>query len=382
MRLTGGFMRPAVDGSSAAHEQNPEAVAAFRRYCPGVSVNAQRTDSGDRHPILGPVLGLWAAHANDPHTRFRGSSGGVLTALAQWLIASGQQTRVIGAQGNPDRPSRTDSVVKESGDSTIELSGSRYAPCSNASVPALRDPDTTFIGKPCEASAVREIYRDRDDQPLILSFFCAGTPNQDATDRLLAQLDAPEPLSDMWYRGHGWPGRFTAIRKDGTTATMSYSDSWGGALGPTVQWRCRLCPDGVGEYADVVAGDFWSATPDGYPDFTEGEGTSAVVARTPRGLAIVEAAIREQVITAAPVEAQAITAVQPYQRDRRSFLVPRMAATLALGQPVPRARGYGLLRMAVRRPKESWRQFVGTVGRLRRLLGIRWPWQSGMAGPK
>lgn len=91
------------------------------------------------------------------------------------------------------------------------LAGSRYAPVSNASAPEALRSSTVFIGKPCEAQAVRRMSTaDGGEPPVILSFLCAGTPRQDATDGLLDELGAHRPLESMWYRGHGWPGSFTA----------------------------------------------------------------------------------------------------------------------------------------------------------------------------
>src|SRR3712207_7050821 len=37
--------------------------------------------------------------------------------------------------------------------------------------------------------------------------------------------------------------------------------------------RCKICPDGTGEFADIVCADAWYGK-DGYPDFAEREGRS------------------------------------------------------------------------------------------------------------
>lgn len=42
-------------------------------------------------------------------------------------------------------------------------------------------------------------------EPIILSFFCAGTPSQLATDALATELIRDQPVADLWYRGRGWP---------------------------------------------------------------------------------------------------------------------------------------------------------------------------------
>ena len=57
---------------------------------------------------------------------------------------------------------------------------------------------------------------------------------------------APEDLAAFRYRGDGWPGYATATRRDGSAERMSYNDSWGDILTRHVQFRCKICPDGVG----------------------------------------------------------------------------------------------------------------------------------------
>ena len=146
---------------------------------------------------------------------------------------------------------------------------------------------------------------------MLLSFFCAGTPSQLATDRLVTELGLPTrrsaapalvPRSRLARPFH------RRRADDGAEVSASYDESWGAALGPSVQWRCKICPDGVGESSDISAADFWHTDERGYPDFTEGEGCSAVLARTPRGQQILERAFAEGVLVGRPMELDALAA--------------------------------------------------------------------------
>ncbi|WP_103062110.1 Coenzyme F420 hydrogenase/dehydrogenase, beta subunit C-terminal domain [Actinomyces qiguomingii] len=380
MQLENGFMRPVVDPQGAART-NADDLRHFRACCPGIRVQAQRGAGAHWDPDFGPVLGAWQAHAVDETIRHEGSSGGALTAITSWLLESGRACRVIGATKDREDPSRTRSVSVQAAPQVRALAGSRYAPTANAAVSEAVSTGTAFVGKPCEAQAVRRLSQERGQRPTIISFFCAGTPDQRATDKLLDELftgtgaDRTRPLCDMRYRGHGWPGEFTAVAADGTTVTTSYSESWGSALGPTVQWRCRVCPDGVGEYSDITASDFWRATPDGYPDFTEGAGVSALLARTAHGLQIIQEAVRAGVIAVAPLDLDDLRAVQPYQHERRDHLVSRRTAARVMGLRTPRMQGFGIWWRALRRPRDSWRQFRGSLSRLRHKFQLDWPWR-------
>lgn len=371
MEYRDGFMRPArrSDSPPLTPARDRELTKTFKACCPGVTVSAPSTPPGaERDATLGPVLGIWTASASDAEIRHIGSSGGVLTALNQYLITSGRATKVLGAAADPREPRRTVPVTLSTKEDALAAAGSRYAPVSALSNPDALSQGTALTGKPCEASALRAYAREAGiEPPVIMSFFCAGTPSQQATDSLVADLGIPrsKPLSAMWYRGRGWPGEFTAFSSDGTRVSTSYNESWGAALGPAVQWRCRVCVDGVGEAADISAGDFWEADEKGYPEFENKPGRSVLIARTPRGLQIVQEAARVGVITIDHATIDAAKAMQPYQRERRRLLLGRLAGTRLLLGRVPLYRGFGLLASALRFPRESWRELRGTITRVR-----------------
>src|SRR3546814_15250962 len=118
----------------------------------------------------------------------------------------------------------------------------------------------------------------------------------------------PAAVDRLRYRGRGWPGRMTAETADRRQASMSYIESWGGELHRHLQFRCKICPDGTGEHADLVAADAW-ATSDGYPDFAERDGISAMLARTERGEMLPNAAIAAGVLATAPPQAGELPAL-------------------------------------------------------------------------
>ncbi len=363
MRLDArGYARPARVG--------PEAPGAgsesFSRVCPGLVVEAPDSSAAERHPDLGPVIASWQAWAVDPEIRFRGSSGGTITALAAWLVESGQVSQVVTAARDAADPRRTVSVTLRTPSEVVGSAGSRYAPVSNAARAVLGRADVAFIGKPCEVAAVRALARETGlEAPLLISFFCAGTPSQSATDGLVAELADESAVVDLWYRGHGWPGNFTVTLADGGTVARGYDDSWGSELGPTIQWRCKVCPDGVGEAADIVAADYWHADADGYPVFTEGDGVSALLTRTERGHEVVQRALTAGVLEGHDLDLGALAGVQPLQVDRRRTLLARTIGARLAGRRVPRYRGYHLLELSPRDPRRFARIVRATFQRVR-----------------
>jgi coenzyme F420 hydrogenase subunit beta len=145
-----------------------------------------------------------------------------------------------------------------------------------------------------------------------------------------------------------------------------YDESWGKTLGPTTQWRCKLCPDGIGESADIVCADAWDTDEKGYPVFTEGEGVSALIARTSRGQRVIEEAARSGAISLMPLDVDHLTEAQPLQVTRRRFLLARLIGSRLAGRGTPRFRGFGLSRWILFAPREAIRTVRGTYRRVRR----------------
>lgn len=362
-----GYLRPAFSTVAPLDGRTCD-VGRFEAVCPGRTVAGQNNPGATRHPLLGPTQGSWVAWATDETLRSTGSSGGALSALSAWLLESGKVDDVVAAKGDACDPTRTTSTRLVDPLDVLPAAGSRYAPVGNAALARL-NARAGFVGKPCEASAVRALAETAGaPAPVILSFFCAGTPSQQATEDLLSDLQVSKPVRDLWYRGHGWPGRFTVTDQDGTEHSMDYQTSWGDSLGPTIQWRCKICPDGVGESADIVAADFWRSDDQGYPLFEEADGVSALIARTELGARLVAEAVTAGVIETRPLEPDDLARVQPFQVQRRSTLWGRLLGARLAGVRVPRYVGFSLWHLAAGRPLQTLRAARGTFARRRAIL--------------
>ena len=71
--------------------------------------------------------------------------------------------------------------------------------------------------------------------------------------------------------------------KDGRVFDLTYDAAWYSRNVPwkyDMQFRCKICPDGVGGAADVVCADAWECDEAGYPLFDERDGSSLILSRT------------------------------------------------------------------------------------------------------
>jgi coenzyme F420 hydrogenase subunit beta len=360
-----GFMRPMLQIANDPLQDTKEAVL-FRASCPGVIVQARKRGESRYHETFGTYISAWQGAATDEEIRFSGSSGGVLTALAGWMTDAGRINYAVGSRSEPEQPRRTVPVRITTKAEALAAAGSRYAPVSNlVSLSTGIDPAAAIIAKPCEATALRQFQGatkvPESERPIVLSFFCAGTPSQFATDRLVTKMGLdPKKLRSLRYRGNGWPGNFTAVSESGSSESLSYDESWGKHLGRDLQWRCKICPDGTGEHSDISVGDYWRSDEKGYPIFDSAYGNSAVIARTERGHELLLAAIEAGVVELSPVDLETVARIQPLQRNRRRTILVRQFARLLSGKRVPIYRGYATLITSAKYPKLAAKTFLGT----------------------
>ncbi|WP_108862160.1 Coenzyme F420 hydrogenase/dehydrogenase, beta subunit C-terminal domain [Ruegeria sp. Alg231-54] len=362
-----GFLRPVQ--KAGISEEAEEKVAAV---CPGLGLTQ---DPGGRwdHPLWGPMTGLYTGYATDPALRQNGSSGGALSAILVHLLESGTIDHVLQTGAAPDLPFGNRTVTSINAEQVFQAAGSRYAP--SAPLDGLErwltgGCRTAFVGKPCDVAALRSLAqidpRVQERFPVMLSFFCAGVPSINGARKVVEKMGGdPDQVVAFRFRGDGWPGFAKATMADGSVWEMSYADSWGGILSGHVQFRCRICPDGTGGFADIVCADAWETDEHGYPLFEEREGVSLIVSRTENGERILQDAMAGGAIEAKPFDAEGILAMQPGQKGKRRFTLPRLLALKLAGKPAPRYDGFHLLR-------NTWdagllltvRNFLGTLRRI------------------
>ena len=359
-------IRPRFDEAAA------RASAELLDICPGYTVDSSRAtrSSVDSKPAdreIGATLEIWEGHATDPNIRFKGSSGGLLTALSLYCLEHENMGFVLHSGMDHEKPWLNTTVTSRTRSELLQRTASRYAPASPCeglgAIEAAGKP-AVFIGKPCDAAAAMSLRRVRPQLDrnlgLVLTFFCAGTPSTRGTLDLIKGFGASlDEVKAVRYRGEGWPGRFKVT---GTTEhSMSYAESWGKLTGYR-PFRCHLCPDGLGRVADIACGDAWEKY-DG--EGGEDPGKSIVLVRTYRGLDVLHKAQAAGYVALQPISAENVYKAQVNLLARRREIFGRFLGMKALGIPTPRFRGYWLFQSWLTIPSsQKLKTVLGTIRRV------------------
>lgn len=356
-----GFLRPQIHEKLTVEEN-----AVVAKTCPG---NYLEHEPGNvpYDSLWGPVVTVRTGFALDEEVRYQGSSGGAISALLIHLLESGAVEYVAHVAASETDPLKNEIRLSRNRADVLRGAGSRYAPSAPLeNLTALLDlpGKFAFVGKPCDVAGLRNFARvDKrvgEKAAFCIAFFCAGVPSQHGTLEVLRKLGVErKELARFSYRGEGWPGKAKAVTHDGRVSEMDYATSWGTILNRHLQFRCKICPDGTGEFADIACADAWYGK-DGYPEFDEQAGRSLILARTRRGEELIADALQSNCIAGEACDLNQVALMQPYQKERKSALLARLAGVWLKAGISPRFRNMGLAACCRR---------IGLVTNLRNFAG-------------
>lgn len=339
--------------------------------CP---VLGNKTDYLNGNLVFGTAYSAKFGYASNPVIRHNASSGGAITAIAMFLLETQRVDGVIQVKKDPGVPYGTICRVSKTKEEIAECCGSRYSissPWKGLAESVEQGKKYAAVGKPCDIAALRNAqnaYGIYSNIEILLSFFCAGMPSQNANNKLLERLNCKkEECNDLRYRGNGWPGEATAVDNKGGKHTLPYDIAWGGILGRDVHSYCRLCIDGIGEAADISCGDGWYLKNNYEPDFSEREGRNVIFARTKRGDDLLKAAVDHGalMVTDEEVTSGYLKKIQKYQFMRRATMLDKIRAYRLLGKETPKYSKKLLKEYAKEAGKrQRIKIFMGTVKRI------------------
>ena len=343
-----GELRPQV--LSELSTQDVERVYAT---CPSTRAEGIPTklinEAPNHDPVWGPYHRLTLSWAGDPEIRHMGATGGVLTALASYLLASQKVAFILHVKASATEPTFGEATLSFTETDVLEASGSRYgptAPLINIHAALDRGEPFALIAKSCDLNAVRNLaHLDPRVNELIrywLTPVCGGyMPDTSMTD-VLDELDIKRnEVASLRYRGFGCPGPTTIQTTDGQRKDIHYLDFWGEDESAwSLPFRCKICPDGIGDAADIAAADTWQG---GSPNRTDSDndlGTNSLIVRTQAGMDLVTEAVNAgALVLGQDVDIAFMDATQPHQVTKKKAAQARYNGLAEAGILVPNTQG-------------------------------------------
>ena len=303
----------------------------IKNTCPGVVVEGlpekEIIKNSNKDIIWGEYHSIFYAWSTNSKIRYQSSTGGLLNGLSLYLIESKKVKFICHTSSVPDKPMRNYSKFSYTKDDLLNCdSRSRYGPSSPLDkfhkALSLNEP-FAFVGKPCDVSAIRQLSKidDRVDKlcKYLLTIVCGGFAEFTKSQDFIESFDVKEDeLSVFRYRGFGNPGKMYIKTKNGKEHDKEYNSFWGEESTWRVPFRCKICPDAIGESADLAALDTWEGgSPKG-----EDEGFNAAIVRTQKGLDLIKDAVNAGYIkTGNDVTIDEINDFQPHQVKKKRLYI-------------------------------------------------------------
>lgn len=379
MRYTGAAqLRPHVKSKPDKAAMDNIMVVCPGAVLAGPKVSLAPESAAPHDPVWGPITAIHRSWSGDPEIRHWAAAGGTLTALGCHLLQSGEVEAILHVKASATDPVHTESQISRTPAEVIAAAQSRYGPgAALARVAELLSAGTVFavIAKPCDIAAIRHLQqvdaRAKAQIKYCLTIFCGGVPST-IFPEVLADYNGMkrDELSVFRWRGNGWPGPTHMETKDGRSADMTYDQLY---YTPNVPWvydmqfRCKICPDAIGTVADIAAPDGW-AMRDGKPIHEEADGVNIAIARTDKGVALLQSAAKAGALVLDDFSVPELYAMHGDHLDRRLGAPARLLGMRFANAPIPRLVGFemgAMLRQAARRfgwcatLRDLWAAFTG-----------------------
>ena len=327
----------------------PEIFEKIRNVCPGTIVEGlpkENVDQSAKHNLVwGYYLSLCYTWSTDKKIRFESSTGGLLNGLSIYLLETKKVKFILHTAADPKKPMRSVPKFSYSKEELLNCEGrSRYGPTAPLEkfheALDLSQP-FAFVGKPCDISAIRQLSKidTRVNQlcKYLLTLVCGGFAEFTKAQEFIESFNVKEDeLSIFRYRGYGNPGKMYIKTKDGREYDREYNSFWGEESTWRVPFRCKICPDAIGESADIAALDTWrGGSPKG-----EDEGFNAAIVRTKKGLDLLNEAAKTGFIHIGDkLEIEDISDFQPHQVNKKKAVYARHQGMKKSNSPTINTKG-------------------------------------------
>ena len=338
--------------------------------CPKDAIAMERDKEGFAYPVIDPgkcvrcghctavcpvlhernsmhLPAAFAAWNRDDQIRKDSTSGGVFTALAEYVLEGGGV--VCGAAMDGKQHLRHIACFRK--EDLWRLRGAKYVQSDLGDTfreirEALKTRPVLFSGTPCQVDGLYRFLGDRPENLTTCDLVCHGVPSPGVWEDMVRSIEQRKGkgLQAVRFRNKvtGWKdSHFTTVYDDGTVDTAPlFATEYGRAFGRALFLRpsCHCCAyTNLNRPGDFTLGDFWGLRPDELPEQQE-KGVSLLLVNTAHGSHIfdqlplsrqafpVERAVAGNPRLASPIQQPAdraaffaAYALEPFDRVRKRF---------------------------------------------------------------
>lgn len=274
MIYTDGFFRPAVNVSQCVQ------CGKCVKNCPAENAFAE-------NGLLGSYVDLLLAHSSNRDVRHNATSGGVINSLVRFLLKERIVDGILMAGYDDKSVNETNSQLITLDEMNILEKRTRDFSSRYVLTPVLtgmrnipeRIKKLAVVGTACQIQALKLGGGKADLDIFTIGITCSGGMSYKATEQYKKLQNMP--MSKMFYRGDGWPGKNCLIFSDGKKLEYNHLGSLFERMFSSQIFKnpgCRGCRDHFAEQAEISFCDFWNIE----ERRTESEGNSCVIIRSKR----------------------------------------------------------------------------------------------------
>jgi len=275
-----------------------------------------------RHPadqILGNFVACYKGSCTDKEVLQKAASGGLITAVLAFALEKRLIDGAVVTRMSKRHPLRPETVIARTSEEILSASTSKYCPVApNTVIRRLRSEKGKFavVGLPCHIHGLRYLEaldpRLKSKICLHLGLFCNHGVSFRGTECLLHRMRLrDQDVSELSYRGNGWPGKMSVQLRNGTKRKLSYQWYWNTFFSTYffTPVRCTFCFDGLNQLADLSFGDAWQLEPRGKDSFWR----SLIISRTDIGAQLLDKAESEGRVSLAEISVREVVYSQSGQ---------------------------------------------------------------------
>jgi coenzyme F420 hydrogenase subunit beta len=314
------------------------------KVCPGHELPLGKISSnlfsqGTDNNLLGRYLNCYSGFSSDKEIRFHSSSGGLVTALLDYMLERKIIDGALVTRMSRNKPLEPEPFIARTKQEITDACGSKYCPVHlNTALKTILETDGKFavVGLPCHLHGLRKAenlnHKLKEKIVLRIGILCAKTISFNGTLYMLEKCGLnPNDFLSMNYRRDGWPGNMLIELNNHSTVSIPMAKYYTNTFAAFAPYRCKLCIDHAAELSDISLGDAW------LPEIKMNDkiGTSIIITRSAKAEEILKNASNDHFVIFNPMNLNKIIQSQSGFTEKKKRAIARIVLFKVCRRKIP-----------------------------------------------